>query len=57
MHITSIPLLLPDLSVMADRELPPQGKEIKMILKVTQIEKDKHCVMSLACGVLRKTYN
>lgn len=57
MHITSTPLLLPDLYVMADRELPSQGKEIKTILKVSQIETDRHRMISLICGILRKKYN
>lgn len=42
---------------MADRELPSQGKEIKTILKVSQIETDRHRMISLICGILRKKYN
>ena len=49
--------MLPDLYVMADRELPSQGKEIKTILKVSQTEKDKRSMISLVRGLLREKYN
>ena len=34
-----------------------KGKEIKTILKVSQIETDRYCMISLICGILRKKYN